>query len=221
MQEQYALEKKKVIRGFLIAAVLATLVFGGFIVPGLINNAKYAEGPRDLNHLDPGTLKAGDYVEVQFEKMHQAFARYYMQREGNDLEVNHYLYYIYPYQEKGLIVQVLAQHSSRYDQLAYSSNNGELSVDTTIYNTGSMQKIDPEIKGHATEYMKELTGTEKPFEEEFWPYMLNLDIPKEIGEDQSSFILQILGGIYLGIILLVGLIVLGRLSVLKHKYRQY
>ncbi|WP_353056301.1 DUF6709 family protein [Paenibacillus sp. MER 99-2] len=217
------LDKRKIIRGTVISFLLVTIVFGAFLVIGLINNKKLAEGFINLKDLEPETISAGDYVEIEFERIHPVFAEFYMQREGDKSQMNKHYFYLYPYKGKGLVVKVLWPDTKRYDSLAQTSNNGENAINFPIVSNGKIESMDPELVKYANEYMEEYAsksvGTAN-MEKEIWPYMVNLNIPSGLTEDQSEQMYTMFAGIYLGILALIGLIMIGRLSQLKHQQRK-
>ncbi|MCG7377722.1 hypothetical protein MH215_12025 [Paenibacillus sp. ACRSA] len=176
-----------------------------------------------MKDLEPETISAGDYVEVEFERIHPVFAEFYMQREGDKAQMNKHYFYMYPYKGKGLVVKVLWPDTKRYDTLAQTSNNGENAMSFPIVSNGKIERMDPELVQHATEYLEEYArqsdGTNN-MEKEIWPYMVNLNIPSGLTEDQSEQMYTMFGGIYLGILALIGLIMVGRLSQLKHQQRK-
>lgn len=217
------LDRRNIIRGIIFSFILATITCGTFLVFGLIKNKEYTEGFANLKDLEPATISAGDFVEVEFERIHPAFAEFYMQREGDTTKMDKQYFYMYPYKGKGLVVKVPFYDSSRYDTLAQRSDHGESAVSSPLVINGKFERVDPELIKYANEYMDEYVSpsdAKDAMGKEIWPYMVNLDLPSELTEDHSEQIYTIVGGIYLGMLVLISLVMFGRLSQLKHQQRK-
>ncbi|WP_272038791.1 DUF6709 family protein [Paenibacillus sp. JJ-100] len=202
---------------------MATLLCGTMLVIGLINNKEDTEGFDNLKDLEPATISAGDHVEVEFERIHPAFAEFYMQREGDTTQMDKHYFYMYPYKGKGLVVKVPFYDSNRYDTLAQISNHGESVVSSPLVINGKIERMEPELIKYANEFMDEYVSpsdAKDPMGKEIWPYMVNLNIPSGLTEDHSELIYTIVGGIYVIILALISLVMVGRLLQLKHQQRK-
>lgn len=221
MDNQYIIERKEIKKRllcFLVGLAIFIAVIGGI---GVKNSKKDAEGPKDLLTLDIAKSR-GEFVKLSFDKMGLHFAEYVSEntREKNKVETKRV--YFYQIDDKLMAVQISNAIFHQFDELVILSDNGKVPVDNPIEKNGRMQPIDPQVKKIAKEELALELDVKKVSEEEFdmyiWPVMMDLAIPKEIGEDFTKITIILAIGAYLFFALIMILATSLKLSILKRKY---
>lgn len=204
MNDQIMTEKKKIIKGTLLMVIVLTLVAGAIAYVGFKNAKKYAEGPKELTALNIEESQ-GEFVETTFDMMGPYFAETVVENTKNKNEFTETKFYYTLMNDKFLIIQVPFSKASQFDYLATLTEQ-ELAVTDPIQSKGRLDMVDPEIKGFAKELLAYILETDMITDEEynefFWPYMMNLDIPSQLGQDNSGTVIKYIGGIYLMMIVI-------------------
>lgn len=221
MNEEYAIERKKIIKKFLIMLIVLAVFFCGISALCIRNIKKYADGPKDLPTIDISKSK-GDLVKLSFDKIGVPFAQYVTKYKDKDMEFPESRFYFHIVNGKSLIVEVPGNKFFDFDQLMQSSRSGEITVDNPIECKGKLISIKSELKKFAKDFLAKKLNVETVNDEEFdqyvWPYAMTLAVPKESAKDSSIGFIKSSAYFVLFIALINILTTFFSLSKLKRKY---
>jgi hypothetical protein len=221
MNEQYEIQKRKIIKRFIIMFIVSTIVIGGAAYYAWGNCKKAAEGAKDLKTMDISESK-GEFVKASFDKINHHFAEYVTERKNGNAKYTNSRLYFYAINDKMLVVQVPGDKFLEFDKLANFTNAGSASSVKPIECNGKMISMKSEIKDLVKDILEEELGSDNMSEEEInefvWPYVMDTDIAVQLGVDNSSKVIKYLGGIYGFIILMFIVSTFSNLSKLKRYY---
>ncbi|MBU5439360.1 hypothetical protein KQI42_15150 [Tissierella sp. MSJ-40] len=223
MNNEYVIERKKVITRLLSMLLILTIVVGVILGIGVKRIKKDAEGPKDLLTLDFSKSK-GEFVKASFDRMTPYFAEYVMENTEKDIEFSTKRLYFYLIDDKLMVVQIPHADFREFDKLVDSSNNGEIAVENPIERKGRIVPLNSQVKGIVKDILSSELNIENVTEEDFstyiWSDMMDVDIPKEIGEDDTGQVIKSIGSMYLFLVLMVAVVAFSSLSKLKRKYKE-
>lgn len=223
MNNEYVIERKKVITRLLSMLLILTIVVGVILGIGVKRIKKDAEGPKDLLTLNLSKSK-GEFVKASFDRMTPYFAEYVMENTEKDIEFSTKRLYFYLIDDKLMVVQIPHADFREFDKLVDSSNNGEIAVENPIERKGRIVPLNSQVKGIVKDILSSELNIENVTEEDFstyiWSDMMDVDIPKEIGEDDTGQVIKSIGSMYLFLVLMVAVVAFSSLSKLKRKYKE-
>ena len=223
MNNEYIIERKKILTRLLSMLLILTISFGTLLGISIKRIKEDAKGPKDLLTLDISKSK-GEFVKASFDRMSSHFAEYVMENTEKDIEFATKRLYFYLIDDKLMVVQIPYSDFREFDKLVDSSNNGKTTVHNPIERKGRIVPLNSQVKGIVKDILSSELSIENVTEEDFstyiWPDMMDIDIPKEIGEDNTGQIIKSIGGTYLFFVLIIAVIIALNLSKLKRKYEE-
>lgn len=202
MNEQYLKERKGTIKRIVIMVIVMTVFVGGILFISLKNTAKYAKGPKDLSTMDISNA-SGEFVKASFDKMGEPIAEYVYENKDKKVEATTARAYCTEINGKLLIIEVPSANFREFDKVVKESGKNVVEC------KGMVVPIKLQVKKIAKELLAEELKikniSEEEFDKYFWPYMMNTDIPKEIGEKglEKTAIMFCLGIYFFVVIILV------------------